>query len=49
MNPYKVDYRKFKGSKKITDQRDLLKLRLMVQLEEVMGGNARNSKCSRAR
>jgi predicted XRE-type DNA-binding protein len=38
MNPYKVDYSKFKGSKKITDQRDLLKLRLMAQLKEVMDG-----------
>lgn len=38
MNPYKVDYSKFKGSKKITDQRDLLKLRLMAQLKEVMAG-----------
>ena len=36
MNPYKIDYSKFKGSKKITDQRDLLKLRLMAQLKEVM-------------
>lgn len=38
MNPYKIDYSKFKGSKKITDQRDLLKLRLMAQLKEVMDG-----------
>lgn len=38
MNPYKIDHSKFKGSKKITDQRDLLKLRLMAQLKEVMAG-----------
>ena len=38
MNPYKIDHSKFKGSKKITDQRDLLKLRLIAQLKEVMAG-----------
>lgn len=38
MNPYKIDSSKFKGSKKITDQRDLLRLRLMAQLKEAMDG-----------
>jgi hypothetical protein len=36
MNPYDIDYSKFKGSKKITDERDLLKLRLLAQLKEIM-------------
>lgn len=36
MNPYEINHNKFKGSKKITDERDLLKLKLINQLKEVM-------------
>lgn len=36
MNPYEINHNKLKGSKKITDERDLLKLKLIDQLKEVM-------------
>ncbi|MBC7428167.1 MAG: XRE family transcriptional regulator [Bacteriovorax sp.] len=36
MNPYDIDYSQFKISKKITDERDLLKLRLLSQLRMIM-------------
>lgn len=36
MNPYEINHSKLKGSKKITDERDLLKLKLIDQLKEVM-------------
>lgn len=36
MNPYNYDYRKLKESKKITDPKDLLKLRLIVNLKEII-------------
>lgn len=36
MNPYDINYSKFKESKKITDERDLLKLRLLAELNQVM-------------
>ena len=36
MNPYDIDYSKFKESKKITDERDLLKLRLLAELKKIM-------------
>jgi predicted XRE-type DNA-binding protein len=34
MNPYDVDYTKFKVSKPITDERDLLKLKLFAAFDE---------------
>lgn len=36
MNPYEINHTKLKNSKKITDERDLLKLKLIHQLKEVM-------------
>ncbi len=36
MNPYNVDYSKFKVSKKITDHKDLLKLHLLARLNEII-------------
>lgn len=33
MNPYDVDHSKFKGSKKITSERDILKLKLLAQIK----------------
>lgn len=36
MNPYDVDYSKFKVSKRITDEGDLLKLSLLAQLNDII-------------
>lgn len=36
MNPYDVDWTKFKESKRITDEGDLLKLRLLSQLNDII-------------
>lgn len=36
MNPYDIEYSKFKESKKITDERDPLKLRLLADQKEIM-------------
>lgn len=36
MNPYDIEYSKFKESKKITDDRDPLKLRLLADQKEIM-------------
>jgi hypothetical protein len=36
MNPYKVNYKKFKDSKKISNPKDLLKLRLTAGLLNII-------------
>jgi predicted XRE-type DNA-binding protein len=36
MNPYDIDYTKFKISKKITNEGDLLKLRLLAKLNQII-------------
>lgn len=36
MNPYGMDWRKVKDSTKITDEGDLLKLRLLSQLNDII-------------
>lgn len=36
MNPYDIDITKLKESKKITDEKDLLKLRLLARLNEII-------------
>ncbi len=36
MNPYDVDWSKFKESKTITDEGDLLKLRLLAKLNDII-------------
>jgi|APGre2960657468_1045069.scaffolds.fasta_scaffold28922_2 predicted XRE-type DNA-binding protein len=35
MNPYDIDYRKLKISKEITDERDLLKLKLIASFNKI--------------
>ena len=36
MNPYDIDYSKFKESKKVTNEKDLLKLRLLGRLNKII-------------
>jgi predicted XRE-type DNA-binding protein len=36
MNPYEIDYSKLKESKKITEERDLLKLNLLAELNNII-------------
>jgi len=36
VNPYNIDYSKLKESKKISNERDLLKLRLLADLKKIM-------------
>lgn len=36
MNPYDIDIKKLKNSEKITDEKDLLKLRLLAELNEII-------------
>jgi predicted XRE-type DNA-binding protein len=36
MNPYKINYKKFKVSEKITDEKDVIKLYLLAQLKEII-------------
>lgn len=36
MNPYDIDHSKYKESKKVTDERDLLKLRLLSEVNGII-------------
>lgn len=38
MNPYDIDYSKFKPSKEITDPRDLFKLKLLAYFKKMTEG-----------
>ena len=36
MNPYNIDQSKFSGSEKVTNERDILKLKLLVQIKMII-------------